>query len=252
MSKRGADVMTTALDGLPAEVAAGVIAQLPHGHAIGFLAGRDDQRIAALIDAADLDHALAILLFIASDRRKRVLECLANRRKRRTLRQLVVYPPGSIGTMLNPVAARLQASMSLADAVELLRGDELESDQEIWLVDDNGNYRGLLDSGRALTARNDQVGLDEFLLRIRPLRAETTVNNAFDSEQWLQHAELPVIDEHGHLLGTITRSRLLAEAGGADSGASGLIDGFSELAQQYFRVLGICLGDLFDTRRPRK
>ena len=252
LSKRGADALYGTLDSLPADVAANVIARLPHGHAVRYLSGFDGTRIAAWIDAADLGHALSILLHVGLDRRQRILEGLASRSKRRILSRLVVYPPGTAGATLNPVAPRLEVSMSLADAVELLRGDNLQPEQAIWLVDGDGNYQGLLDSARALTARTDHAGLDEFMLKVRPLRAETTLSNAHHSDQWLQQAELPVIDEQGHLLGSIARARLQAELGSADMAASGLIDAISDLAYQYLRVLGICLGDLFDRSRSRR
>lgn len=252
LSKRGADAVVKTLAELPDDVAAGVIARLPHGHAVHILAGRDDARIAALIDAAGLDHALAILLNVSTDRRQRILESLASRRKRRALRKLVVYPRDTTGAALDPTAARLEASMSLAEAVEFLRGNALEPERAIWLVDADGNYRGLLDSGSALAARTQLAALDEYRVRIKPLRAETTLTNASNSDQWLAHSELPVVDEHGHLLGSLTRARLMTTMGGHGPGNSALIDGMSDLAHQYFRVLGVCLGDLFDTRRPRR
>ncbi|MCA1779424.1 MAG: hypothetical protein LC637_08600 [Xanthomonadaceae bacterium] len=250
--KHSATVIAQTLDGLPDDVAAGVIARMPHGHAVRILAARDDASIAAWIDAAGLDHALAILLHVSSDRRERILECLSSRRTRRALRKLVIYPPDTAGAALNPAAPRLEASLSLADAVEFLRGDDLEPERLIWLVDGDGRYRGLLDSGRALAARTHRAALEEFLVRVKALRAETTLTNARDANQWLEHSELPVIDEHDHLLGSITRVRLMAALGRSDAGDSGLVDGLGALAHQYFRVLAICLGDLFDARRPRR
>lgn len=250
--KHDATVIAETLDGLPDNVAAGVMARMPHGHAVRILSARDDASIATWIDAAGLDHALTILLHVGTDRRERVLECLSSRRTRRALRKLVVYPPDTAGAALNPAAPRLEASLSLADAVEFLRSDDLEPERVIWLVDGDGKYRGLLDSARALAARTQRAALDEFLVRVKALRAETTLTNARDANQWLEHAELPVIDEHGHLLGSITRARLMAALGRGETGDSGLVDGMGALAHQYFRVLAICLDDIFDARRPRR
>lgn len=252
LAKNGGDTIAQALDGLPDEVAAGVVARLPHGHASRVLNDQDDQRIVAWLDAAGLDHALAILLHVDGTRRTRILDALSSRRTRRSLRRLVIYPGDTVGAAVNPAAMRLDAGMSLGEAVELLRNDEPDSEQAIWLVDDEGNYQGLLDLGRALAARSDRSELNEFLVRVKPLRAETMLANARDYSEWLDHPELPVIDGAGHLLGSITHSRLAAELGEVRASETGLADDVSELARQYFRIMGICLGDLFGMRGTQR
>lgn len=250
--KHGGDAILQALDGLPDEVAAAVVARLPHGHAARLLSDQDDQRIVAWLGAAGLDHALAILLHVDGARRTRILDALPSRRTRQVLRRLVIYPGETAGAAVNPAAMRLAADMPLGEAVELLRNDEPDTEQAIWLVDDKGNYQGLLDLGRALAARSNRSRLSEFLVRVKPLRAETTLANARDYSEWLEHSELPLIDETGHLLGSLTHSQLAAELGDAYAPGPGLAEGVSELTRQYFRIMGICLADLFGMRGTRR
>jgi len=252
LSRYGSEETTQTLEGLPNEVSAAVISRLPHGSAIRVLAGQSDERIGAWLSAAAMDHALTILLHIDAGRRARILDALPSRRTRRALRRLVVFPTDTVGANLNPAARRLAADMRLGEAVELLRRDEPESEQVIWLVDAEGNYLGQLDAGRALAARSDRSRLGEFLVGIKPLRAETKLTTARDYAEWLEHPELPVIDGHGHLLGSIRRARLMAKLGSTNASDTGLADGIGELARQYFRIMGLCLGDLFDTRRTRR
>lgn len=252
LARGGGEETVQTLDGLPDEVAAAVLARLPHGIGIRVLSGQDDERIAAWVGAAGLDHALAILLHVDAGRRTRILDALPSRRTRRALWRLVAFPPGTVGATLNPAAMRLDADMPLREAVELLRSEEPESEQAIWLVDDEGKYLGRLDLGRALAARSDRSRLREFLADVKPLRAETTLASARDYGEWLEHAELPVVDELGHLLGSIARARLMLELESAHAADPGLADGLSELARQYFRVMGICLGDLFGMRGTRR
>lgn len=252
LSRYGSEETVQTLEGLPDDVAAAVISRLPHGSAIRALAGQSDERIAAWLGAAALDHALAIVLHVDAGRRAGILDALPGRRTRRTLQRLVVFPTDTVGANLNPAARRLASDMRLGEAVELLRRDEPESEQAIWLVDGEGNYVGQLDAGRALAARSDRSRLGEFLVAIRPLRAETKLTTARDYAEWLEHPELPVIDGLGHLLGSISRARLMAKLGSTNASEAGLADGIGELARQYFRIMGICLGDLFDTRRTRR
>lgn len=252
LAKQGGAAITQSLDGLPDEVAAGLVARLPHGHAMRLLASQEDQQIVVWLDAAALDHALAILLHIDADRRTRILDALPSRRARRTLRRLVLYPRETIGATVNAAAMRLDADMALGEAIELLRSDEPATEPTIWLIDDQGNYQGLLDLGRALAARSDRSRLSEFLVRVKPIRAETTLASARGYREWLEHPELPVIDEAGHLLGSITHSRLAAELADGRTSEPGLADGVSELTRQYFRIMGVCLGDLFGTPGTRR
>lgn len=252
LARGGIEETIQALAGLDDEAGAAVVARLPHGIGMRTLSGLDDERIAAWLGAAGLDDALAILLHVDAGHRTRILDALPNRRVRRTLRRLVVFPADTVGATLNPAAIRLDAGMILREAVALLRNDEAESEQAIWLVDGEGNYLGGLDLGRALTARSDRARLKKFRLDIKPLRGETTLVNARDHGEWLEHAELPVVDELGHLLGSISRARLVRELDSAGLSDPGLADGVSELVRQYFRVMGICLSDLFGAGRTQR
>ncbi len=252
LARLGGEETMQAIEELPDEVGSVVLARLPHGVGMRVFSGRSDERIAAWLSAASLDHALAILLQVDAGRRSRILAALPNRRRRRTLRRLVVFPAGTVGATLNPAAMHLDADMPLAEAVEVLRGQEPETERVIWLVDGEGHFLGRLDLGRALAARSNRLRLKECLVAVKPLRAETTLSSARDYAEWLEHAELPVIDELGHLLGSISRARLVRALGSMHASDSGLGDGLGELTRQYFRIMGICLGDLFGLRGTRR
>ncbi|NBB93928.1 MAG: hypothetical protein GVY32_12265 [Gammaproteobacteria bacterium] len=252
LARVGVEETGRAIAGLPDAVAAGVVARLPHGVGMRILSGLDDARIAAWLEEAGLNDALAILLHVDAGHRIRVLDALSNRRVRRTLRRLVVFPADTVGASLDPAAIRLDANLPLKEAVALLRSDELESEQVIWLVDGEGVYLGRLDLGRALMARSDRSRLKKFRVEIRPLRGETTLVSARDHGEWLEHAELPVVDELGHLLGSICRARLMEALKSVHPSDPGLADGVSELVRQYFRIMGICIGDLFGNGRAQR
>lgn len=252
LARLGSDETSQTLEELPDEVAAAVVARLPHGVGMRFLSGQEAESIAAWIDAARLDDALAMLLQVDTERRAHILDAVPGRRVRRSLRRLLVFPPDAVGATLDPAATRLDAALPLGEAVELLRSDEPESEQVIWLIDGEGKYLGRLDTSRALAARSDRSRLRDFLVHVKPLRAETTLAGARNHDEWLEHAQLPVIDELGHLLGSISRARLMAKLNETHGSDPGLADGVSELARQYFRIMGVCLGDLFGMRGMRR
>lgn len=249
---RGGDAVAQALEDLPADAVAAVVAALPHGRAVRVLAEHDDEAIIAWVSEASPDQALALLLHLAEDRRTRILDRLSSHRLRRHLKRLVVYPKSTIGALVSPAAIRLNASLSLAEAATILQEDAPGPEQSIWLVDEAGIYLGLLDLGGVLAARSDALKLREFLAPVRPLRAETTLGAAHDFEEWQTHSCLPVIDKLDHLLGAVSRARLLSALAGAPITDRGLVRDVGGLAQQYFRVMGVCLEGLFSLRGSKR
>ncbi len=252
VASRGADAVVQALDGLPPATAAAVVAALPHGHAMRVLAGRNDDSVVDWVNAASLDQALALLLHLAEERRTSILDRLSSRRARRTLKRLVIYPVDTIGALVNPAAMRLNVSLSLAEAVAILRDGEPVPEQSIWLVDEAGIYLGLLDLGSVLASRADYSKLREFLVPVRALRAETVLVAAGDFNEWQSHPELPIIDSLNHLLGSVSRTRLTSALAGSRVTDRRIAEDVGDLARQYFRIMGVCLGDLFSLRGRKR
>lgn len=248
LATQGDAAIAAALDDLPAEQAAALVAKLPHGNAVRVLTSRDDEYIANWLVTAGVDDALALLLHLDEERRSSVLAMLPRRRLRHSLSRLLVYPQTAVGALVDPKAIRLDAAMPLAEAVSILRLDKPAAEQSIWLVDEHGRYVGRLDLGGLLAAPSETLRLADLLIPVRPLRAETTLANARDFSEWRRHLELPVIDHEDHMLGTLSHARLLSALAADVSGDSGIAPGVSALARQYFRVLGICLDGLLGPR----
>ena len=244
LASQGDEAIIRLLEELPRQESAALVARLPNGHAARILADQQDPKVAGWLDAARQDHALALVLHLDEARRRRVLNLLPRPRMRHALERLLNYPQTSVGAVVDPDAVKLDADMLLADAVAVLRADVPGPEQPIWLVDGQSRYVGRLDPGRILTATSDKLTLSELLITIRPLRAETSLANALDFPEWQKYLELPVVDRHDHLLGTLSRARLAAALGGGNTADHGLTAGVSELTRQYFRVIAICLGDL--------
>jgi len=245
LARQDAAVALETLAGLPAREAAAVVARLPDGFGVRVLASQESDTIVAWVVAAGADEALAILRRVDPVRREAVLGQVPRRRRRREFRRLLSYAPGTVGALIDAEVVRLDVDLILDEAVAALREAQPEPGGAIWLVDQDGQFRGLLDTARMLAARTARVGLGEFAIDLPPLHAETRLAAARDSRQWLRHAELPVVDERGLLLGSITRRRLMEALGSAASGGGGMIDSIGGLAAQYFRVLGQCLGEIF-------
>lgn len=237
---------------LPGAEAAAVVARLPQGHATRVLADMDAADIAAWLDAADMDDAVAMTMRVDDQRRATVLEAMGNRRTREAIRRLVVYPVTTVGALVDPGAMHLRADLPLGDAVTALREERRSGERPVWLVDEGGRFVGQLDLQQALVARSDRQPVGDWRIVLRPLRAESPLPNARDVAEWLKYAELPVVDVHERLLGSVSRERLLRALGDTQLEGTGLVADVSDLTRQYFQVMGTVLGGLFGLGSRRR
>lgn len=242
------DELLGTLRDLPADACAAVIARLPHPVSVRLLASQSDETVAAWLAQAPLDDALTLVMHLADERRGRILATLPIRHMRRTLERLVVYPQQTVGALVDPTVVRVSATTELAEAVNLLRAGDQQELEWIWIVDAESRYVGLLDLSRALLARSERVTVGELAVPLTALRAETALAAARDVSEWLKHPELPVVDHQHHLLGALSRERLMTALAASGASDYGFADSLSALTQAYFRVLGACLAELLGTR----
>lgn len=248
LAAQSSTAVVEALNGLPADVGAGVIARLPHVVASRLLADQSDDVVSSWLARAAVDDALTLVLHLAPERRERILATLPIRHMRRTLERLVVYPRRTVGALVDPGVVRITATTTLHDAIAMLRAGEYGELEWIWIVDGDSRYVGLLDVSKALLAQADNVPVGELAVSLDALRAETTLAAARDAPEWLKHPELPVVDHQQHLLGALSRERLVAALASDHPPKQGMIDGVGALTQAYFRVMGACLGGLLGGR----
>ena len=228
---------------LPDAVATAVVGRLPQGTAIIVLEAANQAQIARWMACAAPEDALNILLHVPGTRRPEVLAAIRDRKLRRTLERLILYPDRSVGALANPSAPRLTDSTPVGEAIRLLRAGHSADQEPVWIVDNQGRLRGLLDLGRLLNAGSERTLLEECLVPLIPLRAETSLPAASDAREWLKYSTLPVVDRDNHLLGALSRQRLLSKLT-ASGRQRGLADGVSALAAGYIRFMATCLADL--------
>lgn len=252
LAAQSQDVLVGALEDLPPEACAGVVAKLPHTLSVKLIAAQSDAIVAGWVANTTLDNALTLVLHLEEERRGAILAKLADRRLRRTLERVVIYPQRTVGALMDPTAIRIAASTMLDEAIELLRVGDETPHEWIWIVDGEGRYAGLLDMSKALLARTERYRVGELAIRLEPLRAETTLMAARDLDEWMKYPELPVVDHLDHMLGTLSRERLMDALKGEARHEYGIVDGLTSLTNEYFRVMRICVGDLLGgSRGPR-
>lgn len=245
------DALLRGLAALPTDAVAAVVGKLPHNLAVRVLTRQSNEIIAEWLSQAELNDALTVVLHLQQGRRSDVLATLPIRHMRRALERLVIYPQKTVGALVDPTVVRLTAQTTLQVAIATLQAGEYGEQEWIWIVDGNSRYVGLLDLSRALLAKSDQFAVGELAIPLEALRAETGLDAARDVKEWLKHPELPVVDHQNHLLGGLSRERLMTALLQDAPSEFGVIDGVTALTNQYFRVMRLCLNDLLGLRGER-
>lgn len=173
---------------------------------------------APLISALDTDHAADILRGMPTAARESVLSRIPARRAA-TLRRVLQWPNDSAAAHMNPEALTISSSLTVSDAVELLRlhAAELAADTEttayIYVTDSHGRLVGVVAFRDLVLAEADRVVaelMNDDLLWVSPL---TGVEDAIRALEDLHLVAVPVVDADMRLLGILTLSTAAELAG---------------------------------------
>ena len=172
---------------------AGLVAQLDRAEASEILARMDPD------DAADL------LLELPDEVQDELLARL-NRRDAAVLAGLMAYPSDTAGGLMSPEIVPLSLSMSVQEAIDLLRRrqEEAETVYYAYAVDDAGRLQGVL-SLRDMALAAQGKSLSDLVVRdavkVKVTEDVEEVARTFDKYDYFA---LPVVDENDRLLGVIT------------------------------------------------
>jgi Mg/Co/Ni transporter MgtE len=177
--------------------AAEVLAGLPAASAQLLLSGSDPQIAVAALGHMDLLRREALLAAVPEPVYSE-------------LRELMQYPEGTAGYLMDPRLATFSEVLSVADAIERLRSVRQRGLRELFVVDEQMRLTG-------------QIDMEQLLLsgRERPIREFTRPVTAVvrDTDPVARVAEalrrqaldlLPVINEQGRLRGVIRLPELMA------------------------------------------
>ncbi|HPJ72143.1 MAG TPA: CBS domain-containing protein, partial [bacterium] len=169
----------------------------------------DDERLGRICSSAAPDRAADFLRLLPPRRRGRVLPLLVPRQEK-LVRRLLSFPPDSAGARMSPDVVPFDREMTVDQAVARMR--EHESQGEIfhcYVVDGSGKLLGVVPMRKLLTA-SGSTRLGEM---IRPF--VVSVRTDMDQEEVARVATrhviyaLPVVDEEGKLVGSITLDKVL-------------------------------------------
>jgi magnesium transporter len=161
-----------------------------------------------LLTEAEPLASLAALLQLDPEERAGWLGRL-DRQVAQELRELLAYPEGCAGRLMDARVVPLREELSVAGAIERLRATRRRGLRELFVVDDQGHLIGLVETEDLVLSAGDVML--RTLVRAVPVSVTdlATRDELVDVLQNTPLSTLPVVSAEGRLLGVIRQAELL-------------------------------------------
>ena len=239
-----AEVVGEALGALPAPSAAAVLqAMIPHA-AAGGLACLAPEAAAEIVQHLPIELASALLLRLDTGGRGALMKALPPKVSV-PLRMVLRFPPGSIGSLIDPRVVTVRAETRVGEATETARRAPSLLRKYLYVLDDSQRLTGMVDTRQCLLRSPAlPIGRIEGEEPVA-LRARASVREASRNPDWEHFSVLPATDHRGVFLGVVRRSslrRALAESTAPEPEAE-LVGLALDLADLYWQTTaGLLLG----------
>lgn len=166
-----------------------------------------DDRALQLLTDSDPQVSLAALMHAKPSRRDTLLAKLPEEAAA-DLRALLQYPQGSAGQLMDPRFGALSAAVTVAEAIERLRGIRQRGLRELFAVDDQMQLVGQIEIEDLVLASRDRF-IREIARKIPAVIHDTDkLADVVEALQQYPQSVLPVVNESGRFLGVIRHSQL--------------------------------------------
>ena len=245
------EVAGEVLGALPAPAAAEVLRDMSPHAAAGALAGLAPDAAAGIVRHLPVELSSALLLRLDANERTAIIRALPPRVSV-PLRMVLRFPPGSVGTLIDPRVVTVRAETRVGEATETARRAPSLLRKYLYVLDDAQCLTGMVDARQCLL-RDPELPIGR-LDQEEPvaLRARTSLREAGRNPGWERFSVLPATDHRGVFLGVVRRSsvrRALADGNEPDAEAE-LADLALDLADLYWRsTAGLLLGTSSEEHR---
>ena len=201
------EVAGEVLGALPAPAAAALLREMtPHAGA-GGVANLAPDTAAGIVRHVPVELASALLLRLDAGVRAALLKALPARVSV-ALRMVLRFPPGSVGSLIDPRVVTVRAQTRVGEATEAARRAPSLLRRHLYVLDDAQRLTGMVDARQCLL-REPELPIGR-LAQEQPVavRARTSLQEASRNPGWERFSVLPVTDHRGVFLGVVRRTSL--------------------------------------------
>ena len=199
------------LDRERAENVVAVLQCLSPAAAAAALIGLGDRRTRQVLALMNPHRASALLARMDESAREKNL-AVVDDEMAEGLRTMAEYPPGVVGSLMDPRVTAFRPETTVGDAVRRIRNLKQERIQDVFLVDAEGKLAGMVPL-QVLAFAPRGVPLQEIATSPTP-SAQATWGHEAVMEELTRHrvASLPVVDYDQRLLGVLRQDELIRAA----------------------------------------
>jgi magnesium transporter len=197
--------MPVVLKQLPAEIVPEVTAHLEPALVGGIIRAQPRDEAAGLLERMNPDDATDVLERLPDDEAASVLEAMDSATAA-LLRQLMAYPPDSAGGRMTPRFVAVSPDLRADDAIRAIRraAEQAETIYYVYVVDDAGQFVGVLSLGQLMLARPGAVVRDLMVADTASIRVDTDQEEAARLLIRRNLLAVPVLDDDDRLVGILT------------------------------------------------
>jgi magnesium transporter len=165
----------------------------------------ETEQLVAATESLETDELADILPEMPQDAIQELLLTMEQQERER-LRLVLSYDEDSAGGLMNLDTVMVRADITLDVVLRYLRrrGEIPEGTDNLFVVDRESHYLGLLPLATLLTHDPDELVADVMQTEIDPIPADMPAREVANRFEQLNLISAPVVDEHNKLLGRIT------------------------------------------------
>ncbi len=208
MGRLKGDEIASLLEAQQPRQAAGVWEKLSPEIAADVISRVRESSALEILSIADPTITARILMRAAKEARHRFLN-LFDEGKKSQLIELMQYPEGSAGSLMDTRFAVLHEEMTAKEVLQLLKKNKPRFTRHLFLLTDDGQLKSMLDIQElALAPQNQHLAsfAQPVSAAVLPVASREEVVNNLEKYKL---ADLPVVDVDGKLLGVIRYSALM-------------------------------------------
>jgi magnesium transporter len=239
MEQMAAEDVTALLSEIPVDIAARAIVRMASHQAVECLRSLPLPVAGAVLGVMPRDHGALVLRRMRPEDRAGLLKA-APATAAPGIAVLLRFPENSAGALMDPEVLALPKDVGVGEAFERVRRSEGRIFYYVYIVDRERKLVGVANLRELIEA--DENKLLEDIMRAPvarlPVHADFITMRAHPA--WREYHALPVVDDHGVLVGVLRYKTLRAEAGedsriapGSDS-----LDTSLALGELYWSTLG--------------
>lgn len=182
-----------------------VLAELPQEFLPEILPLVEDAQMATIIGRVPPDDGAYFIEMLPEERRAPVLRLLEPA-ARIHIERILGSPEESAGALMTTRIATLHENATCEEAINHMRkiGETIEEIFYLYAVDESNHLKGVVPIRKLLLAPNDKLIRDLMIPDPVSIREDADQEVAADLVEKYNLMALPVVDENGKLLGTIT------------------------------------------------